>query len=357
METQSKKISFRNQKLFIGLDVHKKSWTVTIRLEKLELKTFTMNPSPDELKKHMIKHYPEGKYFSVYEAGYCGYWIHRKLLELGIENILVSPSSIPTSPKERMTNNDNIDSRKLARELSSGNLKGIYVPEILFQELRSLSRQRYQTTKKLIRVKNQIKSYLSYYGIILPENCEMLHWSKRFIEKLSDIEFSYEVGKEQLENYIEELMALRKTKLKILQSLKDYLRKHCLYRNIELLLTVPGIGSITAITLLTELVDIKRFHNTDSLANYVGLIPSVQSSGEREDVLGLTFQFNRYLRQLLVESAWIAVRNDPALTLCFENYIKRMCKQKAIIKIARKLINRIYYVLKNEKEYTCSVIS
>jgi len=107
-----------------------------------------MNPSSEELKNHMKTKYPQGKYHSVYEAGFSGYWLHRELTELGFNNIIVSPTDIPTSGKERLRKTDKIDSRKLARELSAGNLKGIYVPSLLFQELRGLSRQRYQQTKK-----------------------------------------------------------------------------------------------------------------------------------------------------------------------------------------------------------------
>jgi len=286
-----------------------------------------------------------------------GRWLHRELTSLGFNNIIVSPSDIPTSGKERLRKTDKVDSRKLARELSAGNLKGIYVPSLLFQELRGLSRQRYQQTKKLVRIKNQIKSYLNYYGKELPENCELLHWSNQFINHLRTLEFAYEIGKEQLENYIDELLILRKRKLEILQSLKKHLQKHNLYNKIKLLLTVPGISYITATTLLTEIADIHRFNSTDSFASYIGLVPSTNSSGEKDKILGLTVQFNRHLRQLLVEASWIAIRNDPALTLSFANYSKRMCKQKAIIKIARKLLNRIYYVLKNEKEYVCSVVA
>jgi len=357
MNPKDKLADFRSQELFVGIDVHKKSWTVTIRLENLELKTFSMNPSSEELKNHMKTKYPQGKYHSVYEAGFSGYWLHRELTELGFNNIIVSPTDIPTSGKERLRKTDKIDSRKLARELSAGNLKGIYVPSLLFQELRGLSRQRYQQTKKLTRIKNQIKSYLNYYGQALPENCELLHWSMKFICYLRTLEFSYEMGKEQLENYIDELLLLRSRKLKILQSLKKHLQKHNLYNKIKLLITVPGISYITATTLLTEIADIHRFNSTDSFASYIGLVPSTKSSGEKDKVLGITVQFNRYLRQLLVEASWVAVRNDPALTLSFTNYSKRMCNQKAIIKIARKLLNRIYYVLKNEKEYVRSVVA
>jgi transposase len=316
-----------------------------------------MNPIPLELKNYMEKRYPNGKYHSVYEAGFCGFWIHRQLENYGFNNIIVSPTDIPTSGKERLTKTDEVDSRKLARGLSSGTIDGIYIPSILHQELRSLSRQRHQQMKKLVRIKNQIKSYVDFYGHILPENSEMRHWTKRFIEHLQNLEFEFDIGKEQLALYIDELLILRNRKLKILTSLKKYLKEYNMYNAIELLITVPGISFITATTFYTEIMDITRFTSTDKLASYIGLVPSISSTGEKVKVLGVSVQFNRYLRSLLVEASWVAVRNDPALTLAFNNYLIRMSKQEAIIRIARKLLNRIYCVLKNKTEYVYSVVA
>ncbi len=259
MKTQSKKLDFSNQEFYVGIDVHKKSWTVTVISNDISLKTFRMNPSSKELSLFMEKRYPKGNYISVYEAGFSGYGTHRELASYGFTNIIVNPSSIPTTAKEKLRKTDSVDSRKLARELSNGTLHGIYIPPILEQELRSLSRLRFQQVKKQTRIKNQIKSYLNFYGHELPENSEMQHWSRRFIEHLQKIEFAYSIGKEQLHIYIDELLIVRS-------------------------------------------------------------------------------------------------RIDPALTLAYNNYLVRLTKQEAIVRIAKKLLNRIYYVLNNEKEYVCSVV-
>ena len=94
-------ISFKGQHFFIGLDVHKKSWKVTIGINKTIIKRFSMDPSPEQLAKFLKTNYPDGIYHSVYEAGFCGYWIHRRLVELGIDNIVENAADIPTSHKEK----------------------------------------------------------------------------------------------------------------------------------------------------------------------------------------------------------------------------------------------------------------
>jgi transposase len=119
---------------------------------------------------------------------------------------------------------------------------------------------------------------------------------------------------------------------------------------------VPGISTFSAMTFLTELCTIGRFQSLDKLASYVGLIPNTDSSGEQETTTGITNRRNQFLRHLIIECSWIAVRKDPALLMAFERLSKNMPKTRAIIHIARKLLNRIRYVLKNQKEYVPAVI-
>lgn len=77
-------IDYTDEEFFLGIDVHKKSWKVTVRINGMELKTFSMDRSPEQLYRYMHKRYPGGSYYSVYEAGFCGYWIDRELRRLGV---------------------------------------------------------------------------------------------------------------------------------------------------------------------------------------------------------------------------------------------------------------------------------
>ena len=108
---------------------------------------------------------------------------------------------------------------------------------------------------------------------------------------------------------------------------------------------------------LAEIVDINRFKNIDHLASYVGLIPGEDSSGDKERHTGISRRRNQNLRYLLIESSWIAACKDPALTMSYNNLIKRMPKNKAIVRIARKLLSRIRFVLKNREYYEPCVVS
>jgi len=350
---ESKVINFQGQEFFIGIDVHKNNWRVTIRFNHMELKTFSQNPSPEDLYHYMNKNYPGGCYYSVYEAGFCGFWIDRELNRMGFNNIIVNPADIPTKHKEKDQKRDPVDSRKLARELENGSLEGIYIPTKEQQSLRSLSRLYYQTIKKRIQIKNRIKSYLHYHGIKIPLHSDIKHWSGAFMQWLKTIKMDKDNDQYYLDRQIKNLEYHRKETLELLKRIKAYSIHNLIIQCIQ---SIPGIGILTAFIIYAELMEMRRFKNLDKLASMVGLIPSVSCSDEKEKNYGITMRYSKYIRCLLIESSWISIRKDPVLTLKFNEYIKRMSKQKAIIKIAKKLLSRIRYVWLNQQKYVLSVV-
>ena len=102
------------------------------------------------------------------------------------------------------------------------------------------------------------------------------------------------------------------------------------------LMSIPGISFITAITFYTEIMDMRRFKGLAELCSFVGLVPSTYSSGDKQRVIGLSNRQSKYLRNLLFESSWVAVRNDPALMMKFCELTQRMVKQKSYSKNSKK---------------------
>ena len=125
---------------------------------------------------------------------------------------------------------------------------------------------------------------------------------------------------------------------------------------LSLLRSVPGVGAVCSLAFYTELMNMERFPKFDQLKAYFGLIPSVAGSGETVHVKGLSNRRNRYLRHLIIEAAWVSIRKDPALLLSYNKLIQRMKPQDAIVRIAKKLLNRIRYVWKNQKEYVPALV-
>jgi len=177
------------------------------------------------------------------------------------------------------------------------------------------------------------------------------HWSKRYTLWLKGLELKTEYAAFTLNSIIETVEHLRVKLLEINRQL-HILEKEGEYSDtIVLLRSVPGVGLIMAMTIITELEDIQRFGNLDRLCSFVGLIPRTNSSGDNDKVGGITPRSNRQLRSMLIESSWIAIRQDPALMMRYSELCQRMEPNKAIIKIAKKLLSRIKYVLKNKELY------
>lgn len=334
-----------------------KSWSVTVLSENSVLKRFVQDPDPEALHKFLTRNYPEADYYSVYEAGFCGFWIHERLTALGIENIVINPADVPTTAGERIQKTDAVDSAKLARSLRAKELKGIYTPDSTSLEIRSLIRLRSTITKDVTRQKNRIKSHLRFLGYEIPAEYCNRYWPNRFITWLRELDMKTQSGRQSLDFMLDLLENLRKEKLQMTRALRALSRTQQYEKPLELVMSVPGIGQQVGMALLAEIVDIKRFKDAEHLAKFVGLVPMCHSSGENEGIGDITIRKHAYLRTLIVEAGWQAIRQDPAMTLAFESYCKRMKSSKAIIKIARKLVNRIYFVMKWQTPYVNSVVS
>jgi len=356
---QRKELDFKGQNIYVGIDVHLKSWSVTVLSETSVLKKFSQSPIPEALHKFLTVTYPGADYHSVYEAGFCGFWIHDKLTSLGINNIVVNPADVPTKSSEKLRKTDSIDSGKLARSLRAKELKGIYTPDNISLEMRSLIRLKNSITKDVTRQKNRIKSQLRYLGIEIP--IEFLepysNWSKRFINWLKEVETLTSVGRQSLNIQIRHFEELRRQKLEMTRALRNLGKTERFRESLRLIMTVPGIGQATGMVFLSEICDISRFRNAEQLAAYIGMIPMCHSSGEKQGTGDITVRKHAAMRCNLIEAAWVAIRQDPAMSLFYMENCKRMAPSKAIVKVARKLVNRLFFVLKHKMEYTNGVVS
>jgi len=358
MQQQTYKLDFKGKDIYTGIDAHLKNWRISIMVDGIQCKTFSQGPEAKTLRNYLDANYPGGNYLSAYEAGFCGFAPHRDLLKHGINNIVVNPADIPTTDKEKKQKEDARDSRKIVRSLHNNELDAIYVPSMDIEGLRTLVRYRKTLVKEINRYKFRTKSFLYYNGFKLPIELEQgsKHWSKRYTTWLKGLELEITYSKTTLDSIIGTVGHLRSKLLEINRLLRQ-LEKQGEYSNsITLLRTVPGIGLIMSMTIITELENIERFGSLDKLCSYVGLVPRTNSSGDNEKIGKITPRSNRQLRSMLIESAWIAIRQDPALMMRYSELCQRMEPNKAIIKIAKKLLSRIKHVLKNNEPYEKGVV-
>lgn len=350
----SKIIDFTGHNIYVGLDVHAKSWAVSVYSDEFELKSFTQPPNSEQLYSYLSKTYPGAGVHVAYEAGFCGFSIHRDLTQKGIKCSVLNPADIPTSNKEDKRKTDRIDSRKIAKALKNGDVDTVFVPDIQQEADRQILRSRAKIVKDITVVKNRIKGFLKFKGIVIPEQYES-RWSIAFITWLRELPL-LQSDQIALSVYIDELIFLDEKK-KTLQRAIISLSKEDHYRdNVKLLKSVPSIGLLAAMTILTEVGDINRFPKLEHLCSYCGLTPDSHSSGESERNTGMSRRGNSTVKTILIECAWMAIRKDPAMLLFYKGLLPRMHSNKAIVKVARKLLNRIRFVLKNKNEYVVGIV-
>lgn len=351
---QRNKISFMGQKIFVGIDVHKRKWSVATITESGFQRVHTQNASAQELIDFLHRHYPEGDYLAVYEAGFTGFSTYYALADAGVDCMVIHAADVPTTQYESVMKTDKVDCLKLAKSLRVGSLNGIYVRPKDSIDDRGVVRVRRAVIKDLSRYKIRVKHLLMNNGVKLPEQFDKRKgscWSGSFIAWLkSDIKL-LSTTRRSLDLLIAQVERMRQAQLQATRELRS-LSSTAAYRdNYGLICSVPGIGGIVAMTLLTEIHDIGRFNNERQFASYLGLVPTSHSSGDKTIHGEMTFRGNKELGPLMIEAAWIAIRNDVGLAASFSSYCRKMKPQQAIVRIARKLSNIIIAVLKSKKKY------
>lgn len=349
-------LSFRDQEINVGLDVHKKNWSVSIYIGQEYARTYHQESNGAALLKHLQTNYPEGIYRACYEAGFCGFSLQRELTKLGIECHVVNPSDVPQTSKGLLSKTDASDSRRLGEAFSKNMLRSIYIHKASDEADRNLIRYRKRVQEDLRTKKQMLKSILNILGIRIPVEHDKSYWTNNFITWLKELELDDLSNKSTITFLVEDVLLLRKrlfTTNKQIRVISQTERYNKIY---ALLITTPGVGLITAMTLLTEIGDIKRFDNFTKFNSYIGFCPSEFSSGEHIHKGKITIRCHKTLRSLILEAAWIAMRCDPALTIKYHELLKTKTAKRAIIIIARKLLSRLYTIWKTNTPYEKGIL-
>jgi transposase len=330
-----KSISYAGKVVYIGIDVHKATYSITCICNGVIVKKATIKALPLEFAASLLKWFEGATIKSAYEAGFSGFALHRILCRNGITNIVVNPASIAIAANDRVKT-DPRDSEKIADQLSVGQLIGIYVPTPEEEYRRALTRTREQIVEKRSVAARQIKSKLHYFGFMAHDDKRMI--TNRYLNEIvamklpTDLAFSFAL-------LGDEWRYLTKTLIGVRAKLQEQAKKDSHLENIYR--SVPGIGPVTARVLANELGNMARFPNEKALFHYLGLTPSEHSSGDNIRRGHISRQGSGRLRAILVEAAWRAIGQDPALKEVYERVAKTRGGKRAIVGVARKLIGRI----------------
>jgi transposase len=325
--------------VYLGIDVHKKTYSVTAVQDKVVVKRATMPAIPETLLSFIRNHFPNCKVFTAYEAGFSGFGLHRFLLKHHIQSLVVHAGSIEIAINNR-SKTDKRDSEKIAFQLSQGKLQSVNVPSVQRENWRSVTRVRLQLVKHKTQTASQIKSLLHYFGI-LPHNHSKRTSKRWLLNLLSELQDS--IDKDillclrvlvNLWMYLDQSIKMTEKRISI-QAREDFSIG-------SVYLEMKGIGLLSSRILANELDDLSQFHSQSALFSFVGLTPKEYSSGDRVKMGNISRMGNPIIRRILTESAWKAIQKDPYLMEVFERIQKNTgSRKKAITAIARKMIGII----------------
>ena len=344
----------RDYDVFSGLDVDKRSISVTFTDHDRFLKSLRMPYSAEHLLNHVRKHFPNKKVAFVYEAGPTGYGLYEGIVAQGYPCLIAAPSMIPKAPGQRVKTN-RLDSRSLSENLRGGQLKSIHVPSPLYRELRHLTQLRDVLVSELAGMKQRIKSLLLFEGIEFPPAPAGSQWSFMVKDKLRKLPCSGTV-RFKLDQLLDSLEFNEKQVLKAIREIRRYCQNDPeLSQCMKYLMTLPGIGWITASQLLARIGDWRELNNIRQLGGFLGLVPTEHSTGERTDRGSITRTGDERLRSKLIQASWSAIRQDGELREFFRTVYRKhpreIASRVAIVAVARKLSVRIAVVLKKQRPY------
>jgi transposase len=279
------------------------------------------------VKQLRAKH-PEAKIYGCYEAGPCGYWLHRELTKMGVKNHVVAPVALNGRRK-----NDKRDARALLEQLDRyvrehrHAFSPVAVPNEEQEQQRALLRHRQALLKSLGRCVRQGRSQMLLQGLRVRGKW----WSPKRWEELKAMLPGWLVTllsdfQEQAQLFHRQVLAMDKRVAELGKEKK--------------VSTPRGIGTLTWLTLLLEMVNWERFNNRRQVASYSGLCPGEYSSGETHRELSIDKHGNRRVRTSLIQAAWRLSMFQPGYPPLAKLRAAQggRARKRAIVAVARRLV-------------------
>jgi len=289
---------------WVGLDAHQKSIHVAAlipgRREALVWQEANEDGSVRRLARRLNRETP-GEVRACYEAGPLGYGLQRELEAQGVVCEVIAPSLIPSRPGDRVKT-DRRDALKLAELLSAGLLTAVQPPNEADEALRDVCRGRECVRQDLARSRQRMGTFLLRRGYRYRET--QRHWGVRHMKWLRTLRFEAAAAQATFDHYLlsldhhEERLRQMDGHLEIFGAQEPY------HEPVAWLRCFRGIDTVTAVRLVAELHDFRRFRSARALMAYLGLVPSERSSGEQRHRGAITRAGNSHVRRLLVEAAW-----------------------------------------------------
>lgn len=326
---------------YIGLDIHKKTISYCIKIEDgTKVKEGEIVADRSSLRQWLSE--LPGPWKGAMEATLFTGWVYDFLKPHALELKVAHPAMLKaiTAAKKK---NDRADSEKIADLLRVNLLPECYMASEEIRELRRILRYRNMIVRTAVKMKNKISGLLMEVGATYSK--KRLHGKKYFNELLERVE--------DVPSSVNDLLQLSRSGLEMFQGVQkkllDTLRDNDLVRErVERLMTIPGIGEVTALTWVLEIGDADRFRIKQAVS-YCGLCSAQKESGGKEQRGPISKKRNKHLQTVLIEAAKLAPRWNEQLSEVHAKELTRGNRNRATLAVARRLVA---YMMAVEKRKT-----
>jgi len=338
--------------LYLGLDVHSK-WMTVKGFDVDSGEGFEIRKQAND-EESLAETFGtlEGPLYGVMESGTNSWAVYRFLERYFDKLIVVDPGTVWGKELRRGAKTDRRDAGKLALKMYRGELEGLYVPSVETQDQRALGRAKINASRHVTRLVNELGSLLRSWGIIV--SCSLLSEEGQGL---------IEESKSRLPEYSLKVLEMWLTMLRTAQEAeaeleKDVATEAAKNENCQRLMSIPGVGPLTALVVSSEIGDISRFGSATQLVSYCGLSPSVSQSSDTLYYGKLNKACNKFLKYVLVLRAQRMGRSkvDNPMRQTYWRVILKG-KNHAKIAVARQLVRVIFCMLKRKQSWDPSRIT
>ena len=287
---------------YVGMDVHKETIDLVVyRGNEREVFLERTIRNQDNVVEKFFKGLLEGGLVvSCYEAGSMGFGLQRMLEGLGVTSIVVSPGRVPRGAVDRVKT-DRRDARRLAGQLRARTLEAIHIPSKDEEAVRDYLRTREDVRLELVRTKQRLQKFLLRHGYTYNSS---RYWTGRHNRWLRSLKFDDPILKEVFDEYYYMIQMLSEKLREMDSRIEEIAKSEPYCGRVGMLRSFKGIDYLTALSIVCEVGDFRRFSNAESFMGFLGLVPREVSSGVMRRQGRITKSGNTHLRKLLIESSW-----------------------------------------------------
>lgn len=295
--------------IWVGMDVHARTIMVASLEDRSTTPTVTeIENDPKAIRRLFTKLKKEGQVRACYEAGGTGYELYRQLSAMQVDCTVIAPSLMPKKPGDRIKT-DRRDAEKLARYFRAGELTAVTVPSKEQETARDILRLREDLRRARTHARHQLGGFLLRHGRRFPGT----NWTDSHLTWLSGLEFTAQHERTVFEHYLSRVHYYD-GQIASLDGEIDKLAQSADFKTrVDRLVCLRGISTLSAMVILTELFDLRRFQHPRELMAYLGLVPGERSSGDSRRRGRITKTGNGHVRRIFVEAAW-SYRHRPLLS-------------------------------------------